>query len=139
MSVFTKEIVVTAPGKSTAEFTSMIEEVLIESGLTEGTVTVFCRHTSCSLVVMENADPSARRDLEAFIDRLVPENDPHFTHTYEGLDDMPSHIKMALTRTAEVIPFVNGRLCLGTWQGVFLWEHRNHSHERRIVLSYQGE
>jgi secondary thiamine-phosphate synthase enzyme len=88
---------------------------------------------------MENADPSARRDLEAFIDRLVPENDPHFTHTYEGSDDMPSHIKMALTRTAEVIPFVNGRLCLGTWQGVFLWEHRNHSHERRIVLSYQGE
>jgi secondary thiamine-phosphate synthase enzyme len=139
MSVFTKEIVVTAPGKSTAEFTSMIEEVLIESGLTEGTVTVFCRHTSCSLVIMENADPSARRDLEAFIDRLVPENDPHFTHTYEGPDDMPSHIKMALTRTAEVIPFVNGRLCLGTWQGVFLWEHRNHSHERRIVLSYQGE
>jgi secondary thiamine-phosphate synthase enzyme len=139
MSVFTKEIVVAATGKSTSEFTSMIEEALIESGLTEGTVTVFCRHTSCSLVVMENADPSARRDLEAFIDRLVPENDPHFTHTYEGSDDMPSHIKMALTRTAEVIPFVNGRLCLGTWQGVFLWEHRNHSHERRIVLSYQGE
>ena len=138
MSVFTKEIVVTAPGKSTAEFTSMIEEVLIESGLTEGTVTVFCRHTSCSLVVMENADPSARRDLEAFIDRLVPENDPHFTHTYEGADDMPSHIKMALTRTAEVIPFVNGRLCLGTWQGIFLWEHRNNSHERRIILSCQG-
>ena len=139
MSVFTKEIVVTAPGKSTSEFTSMIEEVLVESGLTEGTVTVFCRHTSCSLVVMENADPSARRDLEAFIDRLVPENDPHFTHTYEGADDMPSHIKMALTRTAEVIPFVNARLCLGTWQGVFLWEHRNNSHERRIILSCQGE
>ena len=139
MSVFTKEIAVTAPGKSTSEFTSMIEEALIESGLTEGAVTVFCCHTSCSLVIMENADPSARRDLEAFIDRLVPENDPHFTHTYEGADDMPSHIKMALTRTAEVIPFANGRLCLGTWQGVFLWEHRNHSHERRIVLSYQGE
>lgn len=139
MSVFTKEIVVTAPGKSTSEFTSMIEEVLIESGLTEGTVTVFCCHTSCSLVIMENADPSARRDLEAFIDRLVPENDPHFTHTYEGADDMPSHIKMALTRTAELIPFVNARLCLGTWQGVFLWEHRNNSHERRIILSCQGE
>ena len=139
MSVFTKEIVVTAPGKSTAEFTPMVEEVLVESGLTDGTVTVFCRHTSCSLVIMENADPSARRDLEAFIDRLVPENDPHFTHTYEGADDMPSHIKMALTRTAEVIPFVNGRLCLGTWQGVFLWEHRNYSHERRIVLSFHGK
>ena len=139
MSVFTKEIVVTAPGKSTYEFTSIIEEALTESRLNEGIVTVFCRHTSCSLVIMENADPSARRDLEAFIDRLVPENDPHFTHTYEGADDMPSHIKMALTRTAEVIPFVNGRLCLGSWQGVFLWEHRNHSHERRIVLSFQGE
>ena len=139
MSVFTKEIVVTAPGKSTYEFTSMIEEALSESRLNEGIVTVFCRHTSCSLVIMENADPSARRDLEAFINRLVPENDPHFTHTYEGADDMPSHIKMALTRTTEVIPFVNGRLCLGTWQGVFLWEHRNHSHERRIVLSFQGE
>ena len=117
----------------------MIEEALTESRQSEGTVTVFCRHTSCSLVIMENADPSARRDLEMFIDRLVPENDPHFTHTYEGVDDMPSHIKMALTRTAEVIPFVNGRLCLGSWQGVFLWEHRNHSHERRIVLSFQGE
>lgn len=87
---------------------------------------------------MENADPSARRDLEGFIDRLVPENDPHFTHTYEGPDDMPSHIKMALTRTAEVIPFRDGRLCLGTWQGVFLWEHRSRSHSRRVVLSYQG-
>ncbi len=139
MPVFTKEIVVTAPGKSTAEFTSMIEEVLVESGLTEGTVTVFCRHTSCSLVIMENADPSARRDLEAFIDRLVPENDPYFTHTFEGADDMPSHIKMSLTRTAEMIPFANARLCLGTWQGVFLWEHRRHGHERRIVISCQGE
>ena len=139
MSVFTKEIVVTAPGKSTFEFTSMIEEALTESRQSEGTVTVFCRHTSCSLVIMENADPSARRDLEAFIDRLVPENDPHFTHTYEGADDMPSHIKMALTRTAEVIPFANGRLCLGTWQGVFLWEHRSRSYERHIVLSFQGE
>ena len=139
MSVFTKEIIVTAPGKSTFEFTSMIEEALTESRQSEGTVTVFCRHTSCSLVIMENADPSARRDLEMFIDRLVPENDPHFTHTYEGADDMPSHIKMALTRTAEVIPFANGRLCLGTWQGVFLWEHRSRSYERHIVLSFQGE
>ena len=117
----------------------MIEEALAESRQNEGIVNVFCRHTSCSLVIMENADPSARRDLEAFIDRLVPENDPHFTHTCEGADDMPSHIKMALTRTAEVIPFVNCRLCLGSWQGVFLWEHRNHSYERRIVLSFQGE
>lgn len=139
MSVHTKEIKVAAPGKGTAEFTSKIEEGLRESGLNEGTVTVFCCHTSCSLVIMENADPSARHDLEGFMERLVPEDDPHFTHTYEGPDDMPSHIKMALTRTAEVIPFVDGRLCLGTWQGVFLWEHRARSHNRRIVLSYQGD
>jgi len=139
MSVFTKSIEVRASGKSTGEFTGAIESGLRESGLREGTVTVFCRHTSCSLVIMENADPSARRDLERFIDRLVPEDDPDFTHTLEGRDDMPSHIKMALTRTVEVIPFVDGRLCLGTWQGVFLWEHRARSHARRIVLSYQGE
>jgi secondary thiamine-phosphate synthase enzyme len=139
MSVFTKEIQVSAPGKSTTEFTDEIERGLQASGLREGSVSVFCCHTSCSLVIMENADPSARRDLEGFIDRLVPEDDPHFTHTYEGPDDMPSQIKMALTRTTEVIPFANGRLCLGTWQGVFLWEHRARSHSRRIVLSYQGQ
>jgi secondary thiamine-phosphate synthase enzyme len=139
MPVFTKTLQIAAPGQSTSEFTHLIEAALAESGLREGTVTVFCCHTSCSLVIMENADPSARRDLERFLNRLVPENDPDFTHTYEGADDMPSHIKMALTRTAEVIPFANGRLCLGTWQGVFLWEHRRRSHERRIVLSFQGE
>ncbi|NQY32188.1 MAG: YjbQ family protein [Coraliomargarita sp.] len=139
MAVFSKTLHVRAPGKGTQEFTSEIEEGLRQSGLREGSVTVFCCHTSASLVIMENADPSARRDLEGFIDRLVPENDPHFTHTYEGPDDMPSHIKMALTRTAEVVPFFDGRLCLGTWQGVFLWEHRARSHDRKIVLSYQGE
>lgn len=139
MAVFSKTLHVRAPGKGTLEFTSEIEEGLRQSGLREGSVTVFCCHTSASLVIMENADPSARRDLEGFIDRLVPENDPHFTHTYEGPDDMPSHIKMALTRTAEVVPFFDGRLCLGTWQGVFLWEHRARSHDRKIVLSYQGE
>ena len=138
MPLFTKEIQVSAPGKSTTEFTAEIQDGMRASGLQEGTVTVFCCHTSCSLVIMENADPSARRDLEGFIDRLVPEDDPHFTHTLEGSDDMPSHIKMALTRTAEVIPFVDGRLCLGTWQGVFLWEHRARRQQRRVVLSYQG-
>ena len=138
MSTFTKQLQISAPGKSTEEFTSAIEDGLRESGLRECTVTIFCCHTSCSLVIMENADPSARRDLERFIDRLVPENDPDFTHTYEGPDDMPSHIKMALTRTTEVIPFIGGSLCLGTWQGVFLLEHRARSHQRRIVLSYQG-
>ncbi len=139
MKVYTKVIEARASGKETSEITEAVAKGLSESGLREGTVTVFCCHTSCSLVIMENADPSARRDLERFVDRLVPEDDPDFTHTYEGADDMPSHIKMALTRTAEVIPFVEGRLCLGTWQGVFLWEHRTLSQSRRIVLSYQGE
>ena len=139
MAVFTKHLTVSAPGKSTCEFTHKIQDALMESGLREGVVTTFCCHTSCSLVIMENADPSARRDLERFIDRLVPEDDLDFTHIHEGPDDMPSHIKMALTRTAEVIPFIDGKLCLGTWQGVFLWEHRKRSHERHIVLSFQGE
>jgi secondary thiamine-phosphate synthase enzyme len=87
---------------------------------------------------MENADPSASRDLEDFIRRLVPENDPNFTHIYEGPDDMPSHIKMALTRTSESVPIVNGQLALGTWQGIFLWEHRAVSHKRNIIVSLQG-
>jgi secondary thiamine-phosphate synthase enzyme len=139
MGVYTQTIKARAPGKSTAEITEAVASGLRASGLREGTVSVFCCHTSCSLVIMENADPSARRDLERFIDRLVPEQDPDFTHTFEGPDDMPSHIKMALTRTVEVIPFVDGQLCLGTWQGVFLWEHRAQSQTRRIVLSYQGE
>ena len=138
MSVFTKFLNLSAPGKSTVEFTADVVDGLKESGLREGTVTVFCCHTSCSLVIMENADPSARRDLERFIDRLVPDDDIDFTHIHEGPDDMPSHIKMALTRTVEVIPFVDGKLCLGTWQGIFLWEHRERSRNRGVVLSYQG-
>ena len=104
-----------------------------------GAVTVFCQHTSCSLVIMENADPSARRDLEAWLNRLVPENDPHFSHTLEGPDDMPSHIKMALTRTSETVPFDNGNLLLGTWQGIFLWEHRRAAHTRDLVITVLGE
>jgi len=132
------EFAVQTHGQGTAEITDAVADALRESGLTTGTATVFVRHTSCSLVIMENADPSARTDLHAFMDRLVPEDAPYFTHTLEGADDMPSHIKMALTRTAEVIPFDGGRLCLGTWQGVFLWEHRAAPHTRRIVVSLQG-
>ena len=93
----------------------------------------------CGLVLMENADPSARRDLENYLDRLVPDDDPHFTHTYEGPDDMPSHIKMALTRSSESIPFRNGRLQLGTWQGLFLWEHRVQPHRRSVLVTVIGE
>lgn len=121
------------------EISSEVQQVLRKSGFQAGTVTVFVQHTSCSLVLMENADPSARRDLEVFMDDLVPDDYPKFIHTYEGPDDMPSHIKMALTRSSEVIPFSQGRLLLGTWQGVFLWEHRVASHNRKLIITVQGE
>ena len=96
------------------------------------------RHTSASLVIMENADPSARTDLEEFFERLVPEDSDYFIHTMEGPDDMPSHIRMALTRTSEVIPVTRGRMVLGTWQGIFVFEHRRARHRREIVVSVVG-
>lgn len=125
-------------GQGTVEITRQLEQFLINSGLRHGLLTVFCAHTSCSLVLMENADPSARRDLEAWLTRLVSERDPLFTHTCEGPDDMPSHIRMALTRSSESIPFSGGRLLLGTWQGCFLWEHRRRPHTRTVHLSAMG-
>ncbi|MFM1852632.1 MAG: hypothetical protein RIS54_2316 [Verrucomicrobiota bacterium] len=126
-------------GAGTVEITSEVARVVAASGLQRGLAHVFCQHTSCSLVIMENADPSARRDLEAWLDRLVPDDDPHFTHTFEGPDDMPSHIKMALTRTSETVPVGDGELLLGTWQGVFLWEHRRAAHARRLIVTVSGE
>lgn len=138
MEIHQKTLQMRTSGKGTYELTAALEAALAESGLAEGTLTVFCRHTSCSLVIMENADPSARDDLEAWMERLVPERDNLFTHTYEGADDMPSHIKMALTRTSETIPFSNGRLALGTWQGCFLWEHRTAPHTRSLLVTLIG-
>ena len=113
MEIRQKTIHVRSNGQGTYEITGELEAILRASKLQQGLMTVFCCHTSCSLVLMENADPSARNDLEGWLRRLVPEGDPHFTHTYEGPDDMPSHIKMALTRTSETIPFTSGRLDLG--------------------------
>jgi secondary thiamine-phosphate synthase enzyme len=109
------------------------------SGLREGLCTVFIRHTSASLVIQENADPAARRDLEAFFDRLVPDGDPLYTHTAEGDDDMPSHVKAVLTRTSEQIPFRGGELLLGTWQGIYVWEHRTGRHKRELAVHLVGE
>ena len=128
-----------ARGKGTHEITGEVARVVAASGVQTGLAHVFVRHTSCSLVIMENADPSARRDLEAFMDRLVPEDEPYYVHTHEGPDDSPSHIRMALTRTSETVPVVDGRLGLGTWQGIYLWEHRDASHRRRVVVTVQGE
>ena len=126
-------------GKGTIEITRAVADIVRASAITTGIVTVFVRHTSASLVIMENADPSARRDLEKFFERLVPEDTPWFIHTSEGPDDMPSHIRMALTRTSETIPLAGGRMVLGTWQGIFLFEHRRAPHHREIVVSVVGE
>lgn len=129
-----RTLAITVPGPGLHEITREVAEVVSASGRTEGLCTVFIRHTSASLTIQENADPSARRDLEGWLDRLVPEDDPHFTHTVEGPDDMPSHIRSALTATSLGIPVVGGRLALGTWQGVFLWEHRSSRHRREVVV-----
>jgi len=104
-----------------------------------GTATVFVQHTSCSVIIMENADATARRDLEEFFDRLVPENADYFTHGSEGSDDMPSHIRMVLTRTSETVPIVSGKMQLGTWQGIFLFEHRRAPHRRKVFVTFIGQ
>lgn len=139
MAVFIKELEFSTHGKGTYEIGHEVEKVLQESGVRNGLVTVFVKHTSASLVLMENADPSARRDLESFFDKLVPEGLDYFTHTYEGGDDMPSHIRMALTRSSEVIPVSERQMMLGTWQGIFLFEHRRAAHRRRVVVTIMGE
>ena len=133
-----KHLIVQTARQGLLEITNDLSNILDQSNLQQGLMYIFCRHTSCSLMLMENADPSAQIDLEAFIQRLIPENDPHYTHTLEGSDDMPSHIKMALTRSSETIPFQNKQLLLGTWQGVFLWEHRTAPHSRHLIISLHG-
>jgi secondary thiamine-phosphate synthase enzyme len=125
---------VRAPGQGLHEITDRVARVVQESGIDEGLCTVFIRHTSASLTIQENADPSAKSDLEAWLNRLVPENDRLYTHTFEGPDDMPSHIKAILTNVSLSIPVMGGRLTLGTWQGIYLWEHRRSPHTREIVV-----
>ncbi len=137
--VFQEMISVRTRGQGLYEVTAEVERLVRRAGIGRGVAHVFCQHTSCSLVIMENADPTARADLAAWLNRLVPENDPHFSHTAEGPDDMPSHIKMALTRTSETVPVGEGRLLLGTWQGIYLWEHRRAAHTRSLVVTVMGE
>jgi len=126
-------------GKGLYEITDDVQAKVDRCDVRNGTVTVFVQHTSCSLVVMENADPTAGSDLEAFFDRLVPEDADYFTHGSEGSDDMPSHIRMVLTRTSETIPIADGKMQLGTWQGIFLFEHRRAPHRRRLSVTIIGE
>jgi len=129
-----EELRIETSGPGLYEITDRVRSVVERCGLAEGLCTVFVRHTSASLTIQENADPAARHDLEAWLDRLVPPEDPLFTHTSEGPDDMPSHIKAALTATSLTIPCIEGELALGTWQGVFLWEHRRRAHSRRVLV-----
>lgn len=119
--------------------TRAIGEVVRASRIQTGLVTIFCRHTSCSLLIQENADPSARRDLEAWLERLAPEHDPHYTHTAEGPDDMPAHLRAAVTSASESIPISDGRMALGTWQGIYLAEHRRSPHTRSLVVHVMGD
>ncbi len=127
-------VTVTAGRQGLMEFTHEVSRIVADSGIGDGLCTLFIQHTSASLTIQENADPSAARDLEAWLLRLVPQGDALFTHTAEGPDDMPSHIKAALTATTLSIPFTDGRLALGTWQGIYLWEHRLRPRPRRVVV-----
>ena len=138
MKAFNQTLSISTRGKGTYEITDQVDQVIQHSQIQQGQVCVFVKHTSCSLVIMENADPSARTDLHSFFDHLVPEDTPYFIHTYEGPDDMPSHIRMCLTGCSEVIPIINGKMTLGTWQGIFLFEHRRQKHHRSVVVQILG-
>jgi secondary thiamine-phosphate synthase enzyme len=121
-------------GQGLLEITGPVQSAVGKAKIVEGLCTVFVRHTSASLVIQENADPSAKRDLERWLNRLVPEGDPFYEHDAEGPDDMPGHIKAALTATSVSIPVSGGKLALGTWQGIYLWEHRRRGSRREVVL-----
>src|ERR1700730_8740203 len=139
LRVHSESLSVQTKGKGTYEITDQIRDICARGGVGTGTVTVFVQHTSCGLILMENADPTARADLEKYFDRLVPENEPYFEHNDEGPDDMPSHIRMVLTRSSEVIPIANSRMQLGTWQGIFVFEHRRAPRRRKIVVTVLGD
>ncbi len=139
MHLHTARLSVRTRGKGTYEITSQVEAVIRESGVRAGLVTVFIQHTSASLILYENADRSARVDLENYFNRLVPEDADYFIHTAEGADDMPSHIRMVLTRSSETIPIDHGQMQLGTWQGIFVFEHRNAPHTRALIVTVIGQ
>jgi secondary thiamine-phosphate synthase enzyme len=139
MRVHSDNFVVKTNGKGTYEITDEIQDKIDKCGVGNGTVTIFIPHTSCSIVAMENAAPAARRDLEEFFDRLVPEDSDYFEHDDEGPDDMPAHIRMVLTHTSETVPIVDGKMQLGTWQGIFLFEHRRDPHRRKVSITIIGE
>jgi secondary thiamine-phosphate synthase enzyme len=138
MAAHQATLTIRTSGRGLYEFTEAVAAEVRRAGVATGIVNITCMHTSCSLVIMENADPSARADLVAWLDRLVPDGDSQFTHDAEGPDDMPAHIKMAITRTSETVPVSDGRLRLGTWQGLYLWEHRLAPHSRTVIVTILG-
>jgi secondary thiamine-phosphate synthase enzyme len=126
-------------GRGFSEITREVESRVREAGVVTGLCTLHLQHTSASLLIQENADPDVRRDFERFFARLVPDGDPLFVHTMEGDDDMPAHVRTALTTVNVSIPIAEGRLCLGTWQGIYVWEHRTSAHNRRLVIHVMGD
>ncbi|OKH35564.1 hypothetical protein NIES2119_20145 [[Phormidium ambiguum] IAM M-71] len=139
MSHYQKLLQIKTAGKSLYKITSKIESVVAESGIETGLCTLFLRHTSASLIIQENADPDVLTDLSNFFAKLVPEDNRLYIHTTEGSDDMPAHIRTVLTKTSEQIPVYRGRLALGTWQGIYIWEHRQRSHQRELLVHISGD
>jgi len=134
-----ESVVVQTPGRTTQEITQDVAAVVRAARIDAGLCNVFVHHTSASLMICENADPTVRTDLEAFLARLVPDGDPLFEHTDEGPDDMPAHVRSVLTATSLSVPIAEGRLALGTWQGIYLWEHRHRGHRRRLTVTVVGQ
>lgn len=134
-----EEIKISTQGRGTYDLSRQVQQAVQNSGVSTGICHVFIRHTSASLMICENADPAVMRDLETFMSRQVPDGDPMFTHTAEGPDDMPSHIRSVLTQSDLQLPVRNGQCALGTWQGIYLWEHRLAPHQRKVILTISGE
>lgn len=134
-----EEIKISTQGRGTYDLSRQVQQAVRDSGVSTGICHVFIRHTSASLMICENADPAVMRDLETFMSRQVPDGDPMFTHTAEGPDDMPSHVRSVLTHSDLQLPVRNGQCALGTWQGIYLWEHRLAPHQRKVILTISGE
>lgn len=137
--IWQEELSVSTTGRGTYDLSADIQRVVASSGVTTGYCQVFIKHTSASLMLCENADPAVMNDLETFMQRQAPDGDPMFTHTAEGPDDMPAHVRSILTQSDLNVPVTKGRCALGTWQGIYLWEHRFAPHQRKIVLTINGE
>ena len=138
MALYQKTLEINTSPKSFLDITRDIQAFVSESGLNKGVCSLFIKHTSASLVIQENYDPSVRQDFETIFSKLVPEDFP-YVHNMDGKDDMPAHVRSVLTSTSESIPFVNSKLSLGTWQGIYIWEHRDQTHNRKVIVSMVGE